>query len=78
MWVRVVVVDEDSVTAGNRNASRLNLAALPSASQLEDPMAGRGAQRAVAIRFHPIEPAKAYWRNQLRDAGRWPGFRATG
>ena len=40
MWVRVVVVDEDSVTAGNRNASRLNLAALPSAPQLEDPMAG--------------------------------------
>jgi hypothetical protein len=26
---------------------------------------------------HLIEPAKGYWRNQLRDPGRWPGFRAS-
>ena len=27
---------------------------------------------------HLIEPARGYWRNQLRDPGRWPGSRATG
>jgi transposase InsO family protein len=27
---------------------------------------------------HRIEPARAYWRNQRRDPGRWPGPRATG
>ena len=26
---------------------------------------------------HLIEPAKGYWRNQLRDPGRWPGSQAT-
>jgi transposase InsO family protein len=26
---------------------------------------------------HRIEPDKAYWRNQRRDPGRWPGSRAT-
>jgi transposase InsO family protein len=27
---------------------------------------------------HRIEPDKGYWRNQLRDPGRWPESRATG
>jgi hypothetical protein len=27
---------------------------------------------------HRIEPTRAYWRNQRRDPGRWPGSRATG
>ncbi|MEO7118271.1 MAG: IS481 family transposase [Candidatus Limnocylindrales bacterium] len=26
---------------------------------------------------HRIEPERAYWRNQRRDPGRWPGSRAT-
>ena len=26
---------------------------------------------------HLIEPERAYWRNQRRNPGRWPGLRAT-
>jgi len=50
-------------------------ASAQTASELKE---DSGLAIAEILSVHRIEPTKGYWRNQRRDAGRWPGSREIG